>query len=62
VNAQRLEELRALIADLYWEVANQDWEGLDRHAASQLMINFNSAKWQLTDLRNSARQREDEAR
>jgi hypothetical protein len=60
MTAQRLEELRALLADLYWEVSNnrRDMAAGDQSIGIDLAISLNKARHLTIELRDSARLRE----
>jgi hypothetical protein len=64
MTAERLETLRFTIADMYWEVVNNHdrMTREDAKIAGDLRDTLYLAGWQLTDLRDHARQREDETR
>jgi hypothetical protein len=64
MKAQRLEELRALLADLQWEIENnaRDMTGREQEEAHTAAIKINAAKYCIVSLRDTARQREGDAR
>jgi hypothetical protein len=60
MTAQRLEELRALLADLYWEFSNnqRDIDAVDTIYATKVTLALHQAKHHIAHLRDHARARE----